>query len=218
MPMQGRKVLAEFVGTAILVATVVGSGIMATNLTKDVGLQLLINALATIFSLGILIALLGPISGAHFNPAVSLVERIFSRLTVSLTLLYIAAQIIGGVAGTVIANLMFKHSAINASHHQRNGVNLFLGEVVATAGLLFIITLLTKQKRGAIAPILIPLWIGAAYFFTSSTSFANPAVTFARAWSDTFSGIALASVPAFILAQLIGAGVGTLLALGVTND
>jgi glycerol uptake facilitator-like aquaporin len=206
-----QSAAAEFLGTAALVAAVVGSGIMATNLTPDVGLQLLINTFATILALGVLIASLGPISGAHFNPVVSLVEFWFKRLTWKQFTYYSIAQSGGGFSGAILANLMFNKPAIFPSHHLRNGSNLFLSEIVATAGLVLIILLLTNQGRTSLAAVLVPAWIGAAYFFTSSTSFANPAVTLARSQSDTFSGIDISSVPLFVLAQLLGAGVAILL-------
>ena len=211
--MQGRKYLAELLGTGILVAVVVGSGIMATNLTSDVALQLLINALSTVLALGILISFLAPVSGAHFNPVVTLAELAFKRISLVDALGYLVAQFAGGSCGAILANLMFKRGAINLSSHSRSGLNLFLGEVVATAGLLLIIHLLNYQKRANLIPVLVAAWIGSAYFFTSSTSFANPAVTFARGLSNTFAGIAMRSVPLFILAQILGGAIGTLLAL-----
>ena len=210
--MKINKLIAEFVGTGVLAATVVGSGIMATSLTKDVALQLLIVAIATVFILAVLIQMLAPISGAHFNPAVSLVDFLNKGLSAQRLVLYVIAQVFGGVLGVITANVMFELPGIQASAHARTGAGLWLGEVVATAGLILVIQLVGAQKSGKYIPFAVAGWIGAAYFFTSSTSFANPAVTFARALSDTFAGIELSSVPAFILAQLIGAGVGLLLA------
>jgi glycerol uptake facilitator-like aquaporin len=209
--MKINKLIAEFVGTGILAATVVGSGIMATSLTKDVALQLLIVAIATVFILAVLIQMLAPISGAHFNPAVSLVDFLNKGLSAKKLVLYVIAQVFGGVFGVITANAMFELPGIQASAHARSGAGLWLGEVVATAGLILVIQLVGAQKSGKYIPFAVAGWIGAAYFFTSSTSFANPAVTFARSFSDTFAGIELSSVPAFILAQLIGAGVGLLL-------
>lgn len=211
--MQGRKYLAELLGTGMLVAVVVGSGIMATNLTNDVALQLLINALSTVLALGILISILAPVSGAHFNPVVTLAELAFKRISLVDALGYLVAQFAGGACGAILANLMFKRGAINLSSHSRSGLNLFLGEVVATAGLLLIIHLLNYQKRANLIPVLVAAWIGSAYFFTSSTSFANPAITFARGLSNTFAGIAMRSIPLFILAQVLGATIGTVFAL-----
>ena len=203
-----NRLFAEYLGTATIVATVVGSGIMATNLSTDVGLQLLINTVATVFTLYIAITLLGPISGAHFNPLVSVVELFRKNLSVTETFYFIISQILGGFSGAIIANLMFEHPAIDPSQRIREGAHLWLGEVVASAGLLFIILLAVKQGIDKKIPRLVAAWIGAAYFFTSSTSFANPAVTIARSLSDSFSGIDISSVPAFILFQFIGAGLG----------
>jgi glycerol uptake facilitator-like aquaporin len=203
-----RKYGAEFLGTLLLVATVVGSGTMAVNLSHDVGVQLLINTIATVFILALIIYLFADISGSHFNPVVTLSELIQKRIAGRDAAGFIAAQFVGGLCGTMLANLMFKNPALFASHHIRSGGNLFLSEVVATAGLLLLIQLLGFQGKGALAPIAVAAWIGGAYFFTSSTSFANPAVTFARGWSDTFSGIAPASIALFVLAQVLGASVG----------
>ncbi|MEI6844549.1 MAG: MIP/aquaporin family protein [Actinomycetes bacterium] len=208
-----KKILAEFLGTMVLVSAVVGSGIMAQNLTRDVGLQLLINAFSTIAALWLLILLFSPVSGAHFNPVVTLSEIFFKRISWSQSLAYVGAQLLGGFGGTIMANVMFKHPAIFPSHHIRSGVGLFLGEILATAGLLFLIHMLGFQGKSHITPVAVALWIGSAYFFTSSTSFANPAVTFARAFSNTFSGISISSVPGFVLAQIVGATIGTIAAL-----
>ncbi len=206
-----RKLIAEFLGTCTRVAVVVGSGTMATNLSADRGVDLLINTLSTVLALGILILVLGPISGAHFNPAVTLSELGQKRIGFNEASLFLVAQFSGGVVGTILANLMFKNPAIFQSHHVRSGANLWLGEVIATAGLLLLIQILRGQNKLALAPVVLAGWIGSAYFFTSSTSFANPAVTLARGFTDTFSGIALKSVAGFILAQLLGALLGTLL-------
>jgi len=206
-----RRATAEGIGTATLVATVVGSGIMATRLTTDVGLQLLINALATVASLAVLIWSLGPISGAHFNPAVTLVATTRGEMRRTEAGLYISAQILGALVGTVVAHLMFDHPALNPSPRHRTGLGQWLGELVATAGLLALIGALTRTQLGRLGPALVPAWIGAAYFFTSSTSFANPAVTIGRSITDTFSGIAPTDVPAFIAAQLLGAALGAAL-------
>ena len=215
--MKINKLIAEFVGTGILAATVVGSGIMATSLTKDVAVQLLVVAIATVFILAVLIQMLAPISGAHFNPAVSLVDFLNKGISAKKLALYTVAQMFGGVIGVITANAMFELPGIQSSTLERSGVGLLLGEVVATAGLILVIQLVGAQKNGKYIPFAVAGWIGAAYFFTSSTSFANPAVTFARSLSDTFAGIELSSVPAFILAQLIGALVGLLLAKGLKS-
>jgi arsenate reductase len=216
-----RRLLAEFIGTALLVTAVVGSGIMAATLSPDdIGLQLLENSIATAFALGALILTFGPISGAHFNPVVSATDWLLGRPSrTGLTALqlagYLVAQIAGGIAGSVLANLMFDLAAVTWSTKDRSGANLWLGEVVATAGLILLIFGLARSGRSAVAPAAVGAYIGAAYWFTSSTSFANPAVTIGRAFTDTFAGIAPASVPAFIVAQYIGAaiGVGLLVAL-----
>jgi len=205
-----KRLFAEFVGTATLVATVVGSGIMATNLSTDVGVQLLINTIATVFVLYILITLFAPVSGAHFNPLVSGIAYFRKDLSLAHAISFVISQILGGTFGAALANLMFTHPALEPSHHLRNGGNLLLGEVIASAGLIFIIFLAIKQGIEKKIPRLVAAWIGAAYFFTSSTSFANPAVTIARSFTDSFSGIKFASVPAFIAAQIIGAILGYL--------
>ncbi|GAA4606090.1 glycerol uptake facilitator-like aquaporin [Actinoplanes octamycinicus] len=216
-----RRLLAEFLGTALLVTAVVGSGIMATTLSPgNTGLQLLENSIATAFALGALILTFGPISGAHFNPVVSAADWFLGRRTASgLTIKdlagYAAAQAVGAIAGSVLANLMFDLAPITLSTKERSGGHLWLGEIVATAGLLLLIFALGRSGRARVAPAAVGAYIGAAYWFTSSTSFANPAVTLGRAFTDTFAGIAPSSVPGFVIAQLAGLiiGVGLLLAL-----
>jgi glycerol uptake facilitator-like aquaporin len=205
-----RRVSAEFAGTALLVTAVVGSGIAAARLSPhDVGLQLLENALATALALGALILMFGPVSGAHFNPVVSAVDwwvgrRAGTGLTGRDLAGYIPAQIGGAIAGAVLADLMFALPSVSWSHTHRTGVNLWLAEVVATAGLVLLIFALARSGRAPVAPAAVGAYIGAAYWFTSSTSFANPAVTVGRAFTDTFAGIAPASVPGFVVAQLVG--------------
>lgn len=206
-----RRAFAEFLGTGLLVATVVGSGIMGTLLTDDLAVVLLVNALATVAALGVLIWMLGPISGAHFNPVVTGVEVVRREMPVGEAALYLVAQIVGAMSGAVLANLMFDLPAVQASTHVREGWPIWLGEIVATAGLLLVIGALTRTGRGHLGPALVPAWIGAAYFFTSSTSFANPAVTIGRSITDTFAGIAPASVPMFVVFQVVGATIGALL-------
>lgn len=203
-----KKLFAEFLGTGTLVATVVGSGIMATDISADVGIQLLINTIATVFVLYILITLLAPISGAHFNPLVTVISLFRKDLSFANAIRYLAAQILGGSLGAILANLMFEHPALDPSQKVRDGAHLFLGEVIASAGLILIIFLAIKQGIDKKIPRLVAAWIGAAYFFTSSTSFANPAVTIARSLTDSFSGINSSSVPAFIAAQIVGATLG----------
>ena len=203
-----KKLFAEFLGTGTLVATVVGSGIMATDISSDVGIQLLINTIATVFVLYILITLLAPISGAHFNPLVSFISLFRKELSFAVAIWFLAAQILGGSLGAILANLMFEHPGLDPSQKVRDGAHLWLGEVIASAGLIFIIFLAIKQGIDKKIPKLVAAWIGAAYFFTSSTSFANPAVTIARSLTDSFSGINFSSVPAFIAAQIVGALLG----------
>ncbi|MEU7874625.1 MIP/aquaporin family protein [Dactylosporangium sp. NPDC049140] len=219
-PTLWRRLLAEFVGTALLVTAVVGSGVMATRLSDDIGLQLLENSVATAFALGALILTFGPVSGAHFNPVVSAADWFLGRRTgtgLSARDLggYVVAQVAGAIGGAVLADLMFKLPAVDFSDKHRTGTDLWLGEVVATTGLLLLIFALARSGRAAVAPAAVGAYIGAAYWFTSSTSFANPAVTIGRAFTDTFAGIAPASVPGFVVAQLVGlaVGVGLLLAL-----
>lgn len=215
-----RRAVAELLGTSLLVMIVVGSGIMAQQLSpNDVGLQLLQNSTATVLGLTVLILLFGPVSGAHFNPVVSLVDWILGRRSGTGLALpelgtYVAAQTLGAVSGSVIANAMFEVGTSLSGKDRATGGHL-LGEVVATAGLVLLVFALAATHRGALAAPAVGAYIGAAYWFTSSTSFANPAVTIGRIFSDTFAGIAPASVPAFILAQLLGAaaGLGLLLLL-----
>ena len=206
-----RRAAAEFLGTGVLVATVVGSGIMGTLLSDNLAVTLLINALATVAVLAVLIWAFGPISGAHFNPVVSGVEMVRREMPILEGVIYLVAQVVGACAGAILANLMFALPAVNISTRERTGGNIWLGEIVATAGLLLVIGALTRTGRGNLGPALVPAWIGAAYFFTSSTSFANPAVTVGRSLTDTFSGIAPSSVPLFIVFQIVGAAVGALL-------
>lgn len=211
------KVLAEFVGTGLLVAVVVGSGIVGSSLSQDAGVALLINAFSTVFALALLIYVVGPISGAHFNPAVTIVELATKKLAASQALLYIAAQILGAIGGSILANVMFNQAAIQFSTHARISTGTFIGEVLATAGLLVVIGVLSHRGQVAIIPVAVAGWIGSAYFFTSSTSFANPAVTIGRVFTNTFAGIAPDSVMPFIAAQLIGALIGMLVVRGVAR-
>jgi glycerol uptake facilitator-like aquaporin len=207
------RAAAELVGTAALVAVVVGSGIQATELTNDVALQLLANSTATVFGLGILIALFGPVSGAHFNPAVTLADWWTARrggagVSAREVTVYIAAQIIGAVSGAILADAMFAKALVKWSTHDRSAGHLLLGEVVATAGLILLIFGLARTDRLHFAAVAVASYIGAAYWFTSSTSFANPAVSIGRAFTDTFAGIAPASLAGFVAAQLVGTVVG----------
>jgi glycerol uptake facilitator-like aquaporin len=199
-----RRLAAELLGTAILVATVVGSGIMATKLTKDVGLALLGNTLPTGAILVVLILIFGPISGAHFNPAVSLVMAQRARMPWPEVVPYVAAQVIGGILGSLVAHLMFDLPVWQASQTVRAGGAQWFAEFVATFGLVLTIFGVVRFRPESV-PVAVGLYITAAYWFTASTSFANPAVTIARAFTDTFAGITPANVPAFVIAQVIGA-------------
>jgi glycerol uptake facilitator-like aquaporin len=212
-----KKLAGEFLGTALLVSIVVGSGIMATNLSQDVGVQLLINTISTVFGLGVLIQILGPISGAHFNPAVTMIDLIQKRTKVMTFIQYAIAQTVGAITGAIVANAMFSHPLIEISTKARSGGNQYLGEIVATAGLILIINLMIHQEKTALIPLIVASWIGSAYFFTSSTSFANPAVTVGRIFSDSFAGIAPGCVAKFIAAQILGALIGLGLTKVLTN-
>lgn len=203
-----KKSFAEFLGTALLVAIVVGSGIMATNLSHDIGVQLLINTISTVFGLMVLIQIFAPISGANFNPVVTLIDLIENRTNFMVFIQYAVVQIAGAISGAVLANAMFGHPLFESSTKVRSGGNLYIGEIVATAGLIMIINLLIAQEKLPMIPVIVASWIGSAYFFTSSTSFANPAVTIGRAFTDSFAGIAPGSVTKFIAAQILGAFIG----------
>ena len=211
--MLARRLGAEFVGTALLLIAVVGSGIAAQRLSpNDVGLELLENSIATGAALAAIILAVGPVSGAHLNPAVSLADRLLGGLTWRETGAYWVAQVTGAVVGTVVANLMFSLAPITISTKVRSGPGLWLAEVVATSGLVLVIFGVVRSGRGRLAAFAVGAYIAGAYWFTASTSFANPAVTLARTLSDTFAGIAPASVVAFIAAQFIGAIGATALA------
>lgn len=203
-----RRLLAEYLGSAFLAAVVIGSGIAAARLSPgDVGLQLFENATATGAGLFTIILMFGPVSGGHFNPVVSLVDAAFGGLRRRDAIAYIPAQVAGCVSGAVLANAMFALSAISISTKHRASEAHLLAELVATLGLLLVIFSLARTRRGSMAAAAVGAYIGAAYFFTSSTSFANPAITVGRMFSDTFAGIAPASAPGFIAAQLIGGAV-----------
>ena len=205
-PSFSQRLGAEFIGSVFLLMAVVGSGIMASRLSpSDVGIQLLENAAATAGALIGLILMFGAVSGAHFNPVITLVDRLFGTISTRDALLYTAAQSIGGCAGAVVANVMFELAPINLSTHARSSGALWLSEVVATIGLLLVIHGCIRTGRASAVPFAVGAWIGGAYWFTSSTSFANPAVTVARMLSDSFAGIKPSSAPMFILMQLVGA-------------
>ncbi len=205
------KAAAEYAGTALLVCVVVGSGIMGANLSSDLGVVLVINTLSTIFALALLIFVLGPISGAHFNPVVSLMQLFTRAQPLGESLTFIVSQVAGAVTGTFVANVMFDLPAFQFSSHDRVSTGMLLGEVIATAGLIALIGILVHRKQDAFISIAVAAWIGSAYFFTSSTSFANPAVTVGRLFTDTFAGIAPGSVLPYIGAQLVGAAIGVLI-------
>ena len=210
-----RMISMEFLGTAILAVAIVGSGHMAINLQADSGMALLIIALATAIGLALVIRIGMKVSGSHFNPAVTLVMLMLKKITPQLSLFYITAQIVGAITGVGFANLLFDQKALDQSSIERSGSNLFFSEVFATAVLLWII--LRFPKRDDLIAVYVPLWIFGAILFTSSTSFANPAITISRIFTNSVVGIAPESVIAFILAQLIGAGLGLLAAKNITN-
>ena len=216
----GRRLLAEFTGTGLLVAVVVGSGIAASRLTTDGALRLLVNSLVTALGLAVLILVFIQAGGAHFNPVVTAADWILGRRTprrygLGQAVAVIGCQIAGAIAGAALADAMFAEPVLSPSHHHRGGAPILLSEVVATAGLLFVIVTLARTGRLQHVAWAVGAWIGAAYWFTASTSFANPAVTIGRTLTDTYAGIAPASAPAFIAAQLVGGVIGTLLAVTV---
>ena len=211
-----RATGAEFLGSGLLAAIVVGSGAAAQNLTDDTGLALLINSIATALGLGVLIVVFIAISGAHFNPVVSIVDVALGPRPAKDLLWYLPAQILGCIAGAILANLMFNEPAIAWSTTDRATPAHLLAEVVATAGLVIVIFLLARQGKVAAIPVAVAAYIGAAYFFTSSTSFANPAITVGRMFTDTFAGIAPGSAPWFIGAQLVGGAIGALIVVALT--
>jgi len=219
-----RRLLAEFVGTALLVTVVVGSGIAAAQLSPDdVGLQLLHNSTATVFGLAVLILMFGPVSGAHFNPVVTAADWLLGRRTGTGidgrdASAYAAVQTVGAVMGAWLANLMFDRQVFEFSSKDRITTGHLVGEVVATAGLIALIFTLARTGRAALSAAAVGAYIGAAYWFTSSTSFANPAVTIGRMFSDTFAGIAPSSVPGFLVAQIVGGLIGLALIAALYPD
>ena len=204
----------EFIGTMILAVAIVGSGHMATNLAQDGGVKLLINALATALGLAVVIKVGMKTSGAHFNPAVTLVMVILKKISNEVAALYIAAQVLGAILGVGIANLIYDQGFLRQSSIIRDGSNLFFSELFATAVLVLII--LTFRKKDELIAVYVPIWIFGAILFTSSTSFANPAITISRVFTNSFTGIALDSVLLFVVAQLIGALVGLVVAKNLT--
>ena len=219
-----RALLAEFIGTAMLVTVVVGSGIAAQRLSPDdVGLQLLENSTATALGLAVLILLFGPVSGAHFNPVVTAADWLLGRrartgMAVRHVTAYIVVQVAGGVAGALLANVMFDRRVFELATTERITTGRLVGETVATAGLVVLIFALARTGRATVSAAAVGAYIGAAYWFTSSTSFANPAVTIGRVFSDTFAGIAPSSAPGFIAAQIVGALIGLALVVALYPD
>jgi glycerol uptake facilitator-like aquaporin len=216
----GRRLLAEFTGTGLLVAVVVGSGIAATRLTTDGALRLLVNSLVTALGLAVLILVFIQAGGSHFNPVVTAADWLLGRRTprrygLGQAASVIVCQIAGAIAGAALADAMFAEPVLSPSQHHRGGAPILLSEVVATAGLLFVIVTLARTGRLQHVAWAVGAWIGAAYWFIASTSFANPAVTIGRTLTNTYAGIAPASAPAFIAAQIVGGALGTLLAIAV---
>jgi len=219
-PATRRRLLAEFTGTGLLVAVVVGSGIAATRLTADGAVQLLVNSLVTALGLAVLILVFSPAGGAQFNPVVTAADWLLARKApgrygLAQAAAVIGCQVAGAIAGAALADAMFAVPVIAVSQHHRGGGPLLLSETVATAGLLLVIVTLTRTGRTQHAPWAVGAWIGAAYWFTASTSFANPAVTIGRTLTNTYAGIAPASAPAFIAVQCIGAAIGVALAASI---
>lgn len=213
-----RKLIAEFGGTAALVCIVVGSGIMGTNLSNDDGIALLINTVSTVLGLALLILILGPVSGAHFNPAVTLVMFAQRAIELKAAIGYMVAQILGAIGGAILANVMFDLAAVQISQNARVSTGTLLAEAIATAGLIVVIQVFVARQNANHVAIAVAAWIGSAYFFTASTSFANPAVTIGRTFTDTFAGIAPASILPFVAAQLVGAAIGLAIAKALTNN
>jgi glycerol uptake facilitator-like aquaporin len=214
----GRRLAAEFIGTGLLVAVVVGSGVAAVRLSEDAALRLLVCSLVTALGLAVLILIFGPAGGAHFNPVVTVSDWILGRRTargydVREASAVVACQVLGAIGGAALADVMFAEPVLSLSRHHRGGAPVLLSEVVATAGLLLLIVSLARTGRTQHAAWSVGAWIGAAYWFTASTSFANPAVTIGRTFTDTYAGIALTSAPAFIGAQILGGTLGTMLAV-----
>lgn len=209
-----KAYLAEFIGSALLVTAIVGAGTMGSQISRDSGVGLTLNAISVAAMLWILITTLGPISGAHFNPVVSLVMLYRKAISTTDAVIYIFLQIIGAIAGATLANLMFEKTLLEISKVDRTGYGQVTGEIVATAGLIFLIILLINSDRGKKIPAVVAAWIGSAFFFTSSTAFANPAVTIGRIFTDSVAGIGPNSVLPFLFAQVIGGAIG--LGLAVT--
>jgi len=213
-----RRVVAETVGTWGIVTVVVGSGIMAERLSVDIGVQLLANTIATTGGLILFIALFSPVSGAQFNPVVTVVQWLVRRMSGREVVPFIAAQVVGACLGAMTANVMFGLDAVNVSDKLRDGGPIVAGEVVATAVLVLLIEGFVRTGRSNVIPYMVAAWITAAYWCTSSTSFANPAVSVGRSLSDTFAGIDPSSLPMFVVGQVIGGGIGLVVAIAVFGD
>lgn len=214
----GSRSAAEFVGTALLVAMVIGSGIMAESLTNDSALALLLNQLATVLGLGVIILVALPLSGAHINPVVTLAMLARRRISGRDAGVYIAVQLVGSVAGVALAHVMFGRAVLEVSSQDRLSVGTFVGEIVATSGLIAVILFLVHREAESLLPLAVPAWIGSAYFFTSSTSFANPAVTVGRMFTDSFAGIAPLSGLGFLGAQILGGLIALSLVIPVSSQ
>jgi len=214
-----RRLLAELLGSAFLAAVVIGAGIAAQRLSpNDTGLQLFEDAAATAAGLFAIILMFGPVSGGHFNPVVSFVDAHFGGISRRDALAYLPAQVVGCTLGAIVANIMFSLTAVSISAHHRASPAHFLSEIIATGGLILVIFALARTRRPHITPAAVGAYIGAAYFFTSSASFANPAITIGRMFSNTFAGIAPASVPSFVVAQVVGGAVAVLALLALYPD
>ena len=214
----GSRSAAEFVGTALLVAMVIGSGIMAESLASDSALALLLNQLATVLGLGVIILVALPLSGAHINPVVTLAMLARRRISGRDAGVYIAVQLVGSVAGVALAHVMFGRAVLEVSSQDRLSVGTFVGEIVATSGLIAVILFLVHREAESLLPLAVPAWIGSAYFFTSSTSFANPAVTVGRMFTDSFAGIAPLSGLGFLGAQILGGLIALALVIPVISQ
>ena len=208
---------AEFFGTAMLVCVVVGSGIMGTTLSTDAGVALLINTVSTVLALALIIAVLAPVSGAHLNPVVTVIEWSKKSVRAVDAFFMVLAQVAGAIAGSVVAHAMFELPLLSLGTQQRFNPGTGIGEIIATAGLVIVIYVFAMRNRAQIIPVVVAGWIGSAYFFTSSTSFANPAVTVGRMFTDTFAGISPTAVLPFILAQGLGAIVGVLAVIAINR-
>lgn len=212
-----KAYLAEFIGSALLVTAIVGAGTMGSQISRDSGVGLTLNAISVAAMLWILITTLGPISGAHFNPVVSLVMVYRKAISTTDAVIYIFLQIFGAIAGATLANLMYKKTLLEISTVDRSGYGQVTGEVVATAGLIFFILLLTNTGRAEKIPAVVAAWIGSAFFFTSSTAFANPAVAIGRIFTDSVAGIGPNSVLPFLAAQVVGGAIGLALAMSLKD-